>query len=148
MSYSDDSGNENQDTSEDRSFMSDKDTAEKINNAIKHRRASSLTTGTNTRRRDSVHRRRSPTASSPPQSLAGDNIFSASHARRMVKSEREDSLRSVLSPRVAAVMKGTGPVPAARRSTMEPGVGTPKDAVRRWRPPLVHISAQPSPALR
>lgn len=50
-----------------------------------------------------VHRRRSPTGSSsgsPP----GENMFSASHARRMVRSER-DTLSSVLSPRTAPVLK-------------------------------------------
>lgn len=130
MSYSDESGVENH-SDQDRSLMSDKETAGKINAAMKHRRASSLTTSATSRRHDLIHRRRSPTASSPPQSSNDGSIFSASHARRMVKSEREDSFRNVLSPRVAAVVKSPGPVAAARRSTMEPSLGTPREAVPR-----------------
>ena len=54
-----------------------------------------------------TQRRRSPTATtagSPPNENA---MFTASHARRMVKSERENDFKaSVLSPRTAAVIKG------------------------------------------
>ena len=60
-------------------------------------------------------RRRSPpgTASgSPPND---SNMFTASHARRMVRSEKENDLKgSILSPRTAPVVKHTG----QRRTTM------------------------------
>lgn len=60
-----------------------------------------------------VHRRRSPTAAgSPPSENA---MFTAGHARRMVKSERDSSFASsVLSPRTAPVIKNSG----TRRTTI------------------------------
>ncbi|KAK0251902.1 hypothetical protein B0A54_12789 [Friedmanniomyces endolithicus] len=101
------------------------------------------------------HRRRSPTASStsrdsppplrapssasastdqPQSSGSGarggggaNGIFSASHARRMVKSEREEALRSVLSPRTQPVVKSSGTptlLASGRRSVMGVGGGT------------------------
>lgn len=106
----------------EKSFSGTKEDREKIRSAIRDRglkRTSSVggPTASRSRDRDSIHRRRSPTATSPPQ--AGEGIFSASHARRMVRaSEREDALKSVLSPRTAPVVKGTGPVPV-RRSMVE-----------------------------
>ncbi|KAK5107298.1 hypothetical protein LTR62_001391 [Meristemomyces frigidus] len=118
----------------------DKETAGKLRTAMKLKRTSSINThgnngGSNSsarqqRSRDSLaahhHRRRSPTAStsrdSPPpdpnntNKESSNSIFSASHARRMVKSEREEALRSVLSPRSQPVVKQReGPV-AVRRS--------------------------------
>ncbi|KAK6428612.1 tubulin-dependent ATPase kip3 [Oleoguttula sp. CCFEE 5521] len=83
------------------------------------------------RDRESLHRRRSPTATSPPalhpstfsNGNTAESIFSASHARRMVKSEREEALRSVLSPRSAPVGKVAGG--GVRRSMMVEG--TPKE---------------------
>ncbi|OJD12201.1 hypothetical protein AJ78_07160 [Emergomyces pasteurianus Ep9510] len=57
-----------------------------------------------------AHRRRSPTAAtsaSPPNE--NSSMFSASQARRMVKSEKEhDSRISVLSPRTVPIAKGNG----------------------------------------
>lgn len=116
---------------QEHSFLADKATAQEIRSAMQHRRASSLTTGAGTaRHRESIHRRRSPTASSPPQYTGADaGIFSASHARRMVKSEREEPMRSVLSPRAASITKGNAILPSARRSTMDPGSGTPRESV-------------------
>ena len=65
-----------------------------------------------------AHRRRSPTgfsSGSPPNENA---MFTASHARRMVKSEKENEWRgNVLSPRTAPVVKGT----SHRRITMSDG---------------------------
>jgi kinesin family member 18/19 len=62
-----------------------------------------------------TQRRRSPTASttgSPPN----ENMFTASHARRMVKSEKDSSFQtSVLSPRTAPVQKN------GRRTTIGEG---------------------------
>ena len=111
----------------ERSYTRSKEDAKKIGSAMKLKRASSVNSNnTASRSRESAHRRRSPTATSPPP----EGIFSASHARRMVKPNdaREDSLRSVLSPRTAPITKGNGPVPA-RKSMFEPGAnGTAKDS--------------------
>lgn len=66
-------------------------------------------------------RRRSPTATSagsPPN----ENMFTASHARRMVRSEKENDLKaSILSPRSAPVVKTA----SQRRTTL--GDGRPKE---------------------
>lgn len=127
-----DVGNHSGSESEGKSFSTSKEEAAKIRSAIKLKRSSSVnghgnanarhsTSGNNSR--ESIHRRRSPTATSPPP----DGIFSASHARRMVKSGHEDLSRSVLSPRTAPVTKGSGPVPV-RRSMIEGTVGgTPRE---------------------
>ena len=67
-------------------------------------------------------RRRSPTgtsAGSPPN----ENMFTASHARRMVKSDKENDLKaSILSPRTAPVVK----VASQRRTTF--GEGRPRES--------------------
>jgi kinesin family protein 18/19 len=116
----------------ERTLTADKETAGKIRSAMKLKRTSS--SGRNSgaqlhvsraRNRDSVQGRRSPTATSPPPQSDGQSIFSASHARRMVRSEKEDGTRSVLSPRTAPVLKGTGPMAARRSMAVE---GTPKEA--------------------
>ena len=65
-----------------------------------------------------THRRRSPTAASagsPPS----EALFSASHARRMVRAADPDPRASVLSPRSAPVSK-----PPVRRTTMGEGAAT------------------------
>ncbi|KAK3070277.1 tubulin-dependent ATPase kip3 [Teratosphaeriaceae sp. CCFEE 6253] len=115
----------------------DQQTAGALRSAMKLKRSSSINNHSHnpSSSRHSTthhHRRRSPTASTardspPPADQAagsgngnGNSIFSASHARRMVKSEREEALRSVLSPRTQPVVKQAGPVPllvAARRQT-------------------------------
>lgn len=118
----------------ERPFTADKETAGKIRSAIKLKRSSSISGNTAARQRDREstghHRRRSPTASTrdspPPGESSQNGIFSASHARRMVKSEREEAMRSVLSPRTAPITKGNGPVPV-RRSMIESGTGTLKE---------------------
>ena len=62
-----------------------------------------------------VQRRRSPTGISSGSPPNDSSMFTASHARRMVKSERENDWRgNVLSPRTAPVMKGS----SQRRITM------------------------------
>ncbi|PGG97926.1 hypothetical protein AJ79_09039 [Helicocarpus griseus UAMH5409] len=65
-----------------------------------------------------IHRRRSPTAAtngSPPNE---NTMFSASQARRMVKSEKEhESKISVLSPRTVPITKASG----QRRTTLGDG---------------------------
>ena len=60
-------------------------------------------------------RRRSPTSASSGSPPNENTMFTASHARRMVKSEKENDWKaSVLSPRTAPVVKPAGP----RRTTM------------------------------
>lgn len=123
----------------ERSLAADKEATGKIRSVMKLRRNSSLSGGgaggnrsSNihvARQRDSAaHRARSPTATSPPHHSSsagsGQSIFSASHARRMVRSDKDDaglSSRNVLSPRSQPVVKGAAaPVgaAAARRSLM------------------------------
>ena len=59
-------------------------------------------------------RRRSPTAATMSGSPPNENLFTASHARRMVKSEKESIFTSsVLSPRTAPVVKS-----GSRRTTI------------------------------
>ena len=61
------------------------------------------------------YRRRSPTSSSSGSPPNENAIFTASHARRMVKSEKENDYKaSILSPRTAPVIKNA----ASRRTTM------------------------------
>lgn len=136
----------------ERSLATDKEAAGAIRSAMKLKRTSSLTgrgSGAHASRprdRDSIHRRRSPTATSPPPPSAdGHGIFSASHARRMVKSDREDgaSGRNVLSPRSAPVVKGSGPM-AVRKSLMVEG--TPRDGAHR--PPVRVSSVMPGSGQR
>ncbi|RDL42450.1 Kinesin-like protein [Venustampulla echinocandica] len=53
-----------------------------------------------------AHRRRSPTAATMAGSPPNENMFTASHARRMVRSDKESSFHSsVLSPRTQPVIK-------------------------------------------
>lgn len=139
-SHTDDSASASGSDVDGRSLLTDKETAGKIRSAIKLKRSSSVGGNSALRQhshsRDSTahhHRQRSPTASSrdsppPDPNSTHSSIFSASHARRMVKSEREEALRSVLSPRTQPVVKqaGSGPV-AVRRSMIETSAGTPKE---------------------
>lgn len=67
-------------------------------------------------------RRRSPTGSSASSPPNDNTMFTASHARRMVKAEKENDWKlNVLSPRTAPVGKTAAP----RRTTL--GDGRPKD---------------------
>ncbi|KAF2815978.1 kinesin-domain-containing protein [Mytilinidion resinicola] len=97
----------NSSSSDEEKWTVDQSEASQIRSAIKRH---SLTNQGGMSR---THRRRSPTAASsgsPPN----ENLFTASHARRMVKSDREGDWKgSVLSPRTAPIMKG-----ALRRTTM------------------------------
>jgi len=107
----DNSANNSSSDREDR-WKADKYDAMKIKTALK--RASSITPSTHSSAIH-AHRRRSPnTAStgSPPNENA---MFTASHARRMVKSERENDWKAnVLSPRTAPIVKAS----TQRRTTM------------------------------
>jgi kinesin family protein 18/19 len=89
--------------------------AKKIRSALKR----SSTSATNGAGMNRTQRRRSPTATSAGSPPSENNLFSASHARRMVKSGEKESdwKTSVLSPRTAPVVKN-GPV---RRTTMGAG---------------------------
>ena len=88
-----------------------------IRNAVK--RVSSV--GPATTNSINRQRRRSPTATSagsPPN----ENMFTASHARRMVRSDKENDLKaSILSPRTAPIVKTA----SQRRTTL--GDGRPKE---------------------
>ena len=67
-------------------------------------------------------RRRSPTPSTTGSPPSENNLFTASHARRMVKSDKENDWKNgILSPRTAPVVKH----PAHRRTTM--GGDRPRD---------------------
>lgn len=99
--------------SDSNNWKTDKDEAMKINSAM--RRISSshvgVISGSNSLR---VHRRRSPTSATYSSSPSENTMFTASQARRMVKSEREGEAKpSVLSPHNLPVMKHTG-----RRTTL------------------------------
>lgn len=91
-----------------------------IKDAIKRRSSSIAPSAAHPNNRQ--QRRRSPTgasAGSPPN----ENMFTASHARRMVKAEKENDWKiNVLSPRTAPVIKTAAP----RRTTV--GEGQPKDS--------------------
>ena len=94
----------------DERWRADKQDVLKIKKAI--RRASSVAPTNAASMR--TQRRRSPTATgggSPPNE---NTLFTASHARRMVKSDKENEWKgSVLSPRTAPVTKSS-----SRRTTM------------------------------
>ena len=95
---------------EDR-IKADKNEVMRIKKAMK--RVSSLAPGNaNTGNRQ---RRRSPPGASSGSPPNDNSMFTASHARRMVKSEKENDFRaSILSPRTAPVVKHAG----QRRTTM------------------------------
>lgn len=107
----------------------DKESAKEIRSAMRSQKKRSSSLGgvngnsfrRSARESDLAHRRRSPTASnagSPPQQ-EGSSIFSASHARRMVVSQRaENDSKSVLSPRTQPVSKTGGPI-SVRRSMFD-----------------------------
>jgi kinesin family protein 18/19 len=100
-------GGNNSSSDEDK-WSVDQSEAQKIRSTIKRH---SLTNQSGISR---THRRRSPTAASSGSPPSENTLFTASHARRMVKSDRESDWKaSVLSPRTAPVMKG-----AMRRTTM------------------------------
>ena len=88
------------------------------------RRSSSVRTSNVAR----THRRRSPSASSPPNN---DHMFGPGHVRRMVhgpggnpgSDKTNDWKSNVLSPRVQGVMSASKGLGSARRTTMGGGVG-------------------------
>ena len=95
---------------EDR-LKANKSEAMRIKTAIK--RVSSVAPGN--ANPSSRQRRRSPPGASSGSPPNDSNLFTASHARRMVRSEKENDFKaSILSPRTAPVVKHTG----QRRTTM------------------------------
>jgi len=93
-------------------WKNDRDEAIKINSAM--RRISSSQFGPASGGSLRVHRRRSPSSNTYGSSPSDGNMFTASQARRMVKSEKElDAKPRVLSPHALPVMKNT-----SRRTTL------------------------------
>lgn len=95
------------------------------------RRKSRTSLGSNTaarvRNRESAHahRRRSPTASSPPS----DTSFTGAASRRFIGHRPSDVRQSVLSPNSAPISKPRGTIPLSHRRSMFDlgGNGTPRD---------------------
>ena len=105
----------------DERWKAKKTDAMQIKHAIK--RSSSIAPST-AHGANRQQRRRSPTGASAAGSPPNDStMFTASHARRMVRAEKENDWRlNVLSPRTAPVVK----VAAHRRTTL--GEGRSKDS--------------------
>ncbi|MCJ1476231.1 kinesin-like protein Klp5 [Lambiella insularis] len=94
-------------------WKADKNDALRVKKAM--RRASSVTPSSTSSTAMRAQRRRSPLGAASGSPPSETSIFTASHARRMVKSDKENDWRAnVLSPRTAPVMKGS----AQRRITM------------------------------
>ncbi|KAJ5287715.1 hypothetical protein N7478_003401 [Penicillium angulare] len=92
-------------------WKSEKDEAIKINSAMRRISSGHFGPTANSLR---VHRRRSPSSNTYGSSPSENNMFTASQARRMVKSEREvETKPRVFSPHTLPVMKNTG-----RRTTL------------------------------
>jgi kinesin family protein 18/19 len=107
-------------------WKSEKEEAIKINSAMRRMSSGRITSGqfgpssANSLR---VHRRRSPTSNTYGSSPSDNHMFTASQARRMVKSEKEhDAKPRVFSPHTLPVMKHT-----SRRTTLG-GDGRPRNA--------------------
>lgn len=111
------------------SCSSDSSSADEMHQMHKALKRASISRQSNIHNQNRVHRRRSPTsasagtgASSPPTNENATSLFTAGHARRMVKSDKEPGARhSVLSPRATPVMKHEG-AGGARRATMSMSV--------------------------
>ncbi|KAG9660236.1 kinesin-domain-containing protein, partial [Aureobasidium melanogenum] len=90
------------------------DSALQIQSAIRRR----VSSGSNR------HRRRSPSAQAngSPNSTNENNLFTASHARRMVKSEKGEAT-NVLSPRSAPVVKNAPSISNMRSVSRESNIG-------------------------
>lgn len=124
------------------SWKSDKEEAIKINSAMRRMSSGRIASGqfgapsSNALR---VHRRRSPTSNTYGTPPADNHMFTASQARRMVKSEREhDAKPRVLSPHTLPVMKHTG-----RRTTLG-GDGRPRNMSLSSRD-AIRLSAMAAP---
>ncbi|KAI3139053.1 uncharacterized protein N7518_006751 [Penicillium psychrosexuale] len=122
-------------------WKSDKEDAIKINSAMRRMSNGRIPSGlfnpsSNTLR---VHRRRSPTSNTYGTPPADNHMFTASQARRMVKSEKEHDVKPrVLSPHTLPVMKNTG-----RRTTLG-GDGRPRNISLSSRE-AIRLSAMAAP---
>ncbi|KAI9784370.1 MAG: kinesin-like protein Klp5 [Peltula sp. TS41687] len=103
--------------SEANAWKADRADAMKIKSVIKRASSSALNSSGTMSNSSRPHRRRSPggATSSPPSETA---LFTASHARRMVKGEKENI--SVLSPRMGAPISKS----SSRRTTLGEGRST------------------------
>ena len=112
-----DSGNNS--SSETENWQVDRSESAKIGLALKRAGSVSRQSSHAHSMSDSARtqRRRSPTAATMAGSPPNENMFTASHARRMVTSQKEGAFQSsVLSPRSAPVMKNSN-----RRTTIGEG---------------------------
>ncbi|PQE22575.1 kinesin family protein [Rutstroemia sp. NJR-2017a BVV2] len=128
--FTDDAANDsgNNSTSESENFKVDRSDGVRIGQALKRSGSHSSRSSHSHSASDILPRQRrtrSPTAAQLAASPPSDNaLFTASHARRMVRSEKESGyLSSVLSPRTAPVIKhghghGHG---HSRRTTIDTG---------------------------
>ncbi|KAF2151825.1 kinesin family protein [Myriangium duriaei CBS 260.36] len=122
-------------------WLADRESARRISSAMKIKRTSSIGHST----KGSRDRRRSPTASASASPPPDSGMFTASHARRMVRSERpDDSRSSVLSPRTAPVTKGAAAAAAAARRTTFASEGTPREAGARAAPIRMSMAGRTS----
>ncbi|CAG8981008.1 hypothetical protein HYALB_00013826 [Hymenoscyphus albidus] len=96
-------GGNNSSSEGENSFQMDRSESAKIGRALKRAGSVSRTSNDTISR---AHRRRSPTAATMAGSPPNENMFTASHARRMVKSDKEGPFHSnILSPRTQPVVK-------------------------------------------
>lgn len=117
---SNESGNNSSSDSDDR-WKPNKRDAMQIKSAVKRKSYAPPTTINPASRQ----RRRSPTAASSGSPPNENTLFTASHARRMVKSEKENEGKGgILSPRTAPVVKHGG----QRRTTTGTGDSRQRDS--------------------
>ena len=109
---SDNSANSSGSDSEDR-WKASKTDAIRIKTAIKR---ASMAAPSSTASSANRQRRKSPPTARSVSPPTNENLFTASHARRMVRSEKENDWKaSILSPRTAPVVKHAA---GQRRTTM------------------------------
>jgi kinesin family protein 18/19 len=98
----------------ERSWKADKQEAIQINAAMRRISSGQFGSGTSGVPVSRTHRRRSPTATTLSSSPNENAMFTASQARRMVKSDKDHDLKpNVLAPRTLSVTKNS-----QRRTTM------------------------------
>lgn len=104
----------NNSEAENTSWQADRTESAKISLAL--RRSGSVSRASNVHDTAArTQRRRSPTAATMAGSPPNENLFTASHARRMVNSQKEGFSSSVLSPRTQPIVKHS------RRTTIDVG---------------------------
>ncbi|CAL5870177.1 uncharacterized protein PFLUO_LOCUS4412 [Penicillium psychrofluorescens] len=132
-------------------WKSDKEDAIKINSAMRRISSGQYPSSSANNSSLRVHRRRSPssTSTTPSGSSPSENtMFTASQARRMVKSEKEfEAKPRVLSPRTLPIMKNTGG--GQRRTTLGGEIRsrdvslTSRDAIRLSMMPTPSVDRSP-----